>query len=103
MSNTLSKMRKVKLNKHCYIKTSSEKGIIANVLSGESLLFDKAGAIWLSNLSYIAKPIDEIVDNLLKIYSADRQILEHDVHVFFVSLEKEGFTTIEECTHFSLH
>ena len=100
MSNTLSKMRKVKLNKHCYIKTSSEKGIIANVLSGESLLFDKAGAIWLSNLSYIAKPIDEIVDNLLKIYSADRQILEHDVHDFFVSLEKEGYTTIEECPPF---
>lgn len=82
----------ISLTKDSFVRTLGDIGYIINQLTRQDRIFDINGKIFLQQLTRKPKSFDEIIDGLMKIYTAaDREELAGDFAEFVNELEAEGF------------
>lgn len=80
------------LKKSTYFRKYDNVGYIENSMAFISEIVDEIGAIFLSQLGYEPKDIDEIVNNLLKVLDGvEAETLKKDVIAFYDRLIEDGF------------
>lgn len=85
------------LKTDCYFRKYGEVGYIARPIIGLDEVVDENGAIFINQLQYEPKSIDEIVNGLLEIFSdVDSSELETDAVFFYEKLQEDGFLNCSE-------
>ena len=87
----------VRLSKNSFVRCTEHYGYITNQLTRYDRTYDETGAIFLSHIGRVAKDVDEIVNDLLKIFSGvDAETLKEDFIEFAQSLAKDCFIVMGE-------
>ena len=80
------------LAKDSFVRTFGDVGYIFSQLTKEDRIYDINGKIFLQEITRKPKAIDEIIDDLMKVYTgADHDELAGDFWEFVNVLEAEGF------------
>ena len=80
------------LKSDCYFRHYGSIGYILRPIILAEEVVDECGALFLEQLQYEPKAIDDIVSNLSRIFSdADIETLQRDALDFYMNLAEDGF------------
>ena len=84
-------------SKNSYIRTTANYGYITNQLTYHDRVYDKAGAIFLKQISRLPKNVDDIINDLMDIFiDTDKEIIKRDFQNFIESLAEDKFIILGE-------
>lgn len=85
------------LKTDCYFRRYGDIGYISRPIIGMEEVVDEYGSIFIEQLQYLPREIDDIVDKLADFfYDVDSFVLKTDALSFYMQLWKDGFLNASE-------